>query len=515
MDGTDETGGATDDTGMQTGSSGPDDDDDDDTGADTTGTTGDPDLPEPLPPLATAPLTTEQTIVPLNDYPRDKLLDPRVPEERASGIEDGLGDFELGPGEPILDVTFSGEDPTPPGPDATMLARFVHLADTQLADDESPTRVIDLDDLADGAFRPDETHLCNMLDAAVRTINRVNEDLPLDFVLLGGDNIDNAQSNELEWFLGILDGAPVVHCDSGEDDDPDPDAADPKDPFAPVGLDVPWYWVSGNHDTLVQGNFEVESRVETALGGTCPGGTRDWSQPGGPVIVGDMIADERRALLQGADLVTMVSQSGDGHGIDQAAIDRGEANYTFDVEGTDLRFVVLDTSASMDGGSEGIVRDAEIDEYLRPALDDAEAEGKRVVVVSHHRSTSLSSGDDAVGGADFQALLGEYENVLMHLCGHSHVHAATLREPMGGSAYWEVVTSALADFPGQMRVIEIHDQDNGEYRIQMVSLDYATDDDPLGADGRTHLILDMAAGWAEPAISDPEDRNVSLTLPAP
>lgn len=502
------TGDETTDPG--TGSSGDDDDD-----ADSTGTTGDPNLPDPLPPLAAAPLTTEQTLVPLNQYPRDRILDPRIPDERIGGIEDGLGDFEIGPGEPILDVTYTGDDPTPAGPNATMLARFVHLADTQLADDESPTRVIDLDELADGAFRTDETHLCNVLDAAVRTINRVNEDLPLDFMILGGDNIDNAQSNELDWFLGILDGAPVVHCDSGEDDDPEPDAADPKDPFAPVGLDVPWYWVSGNHDTLVQGNFEVESRIESALGDTCPGGTRDWSQPGGPVVTGDVIADESRALLQDADLVTRVSQSGDGHGIDQAAIDRGEADYTFDVEGTDLRFIVIDTSASSDGGSEGILHEAEVDDFLRPALDAAEADGMRVIVVSHHRSTSLSIGGDALGGADFQALLGEYDNILMHLCGHSHLHAANLREPMGGNPYWEVVTSALADFPGQMRVIEIHDQDNGEYRIQMVSLDYATDDDPLGAAGRTHLILDMAAGWAAPAVGDPEDRNVSLTIPVP
>ena len=75
-------------------------------------------------------------------------------------------------------------------------------------------------------------------------------------MVLGGDNADNAQQNELDWFLSILDGAPSVECDSGKDDDPvtGPDN-DPKDPFVAEGLKVPWLWVTGNHDILNQGNF--------------------------------------------------------------------------------------------------------------------------------------------------------------------------------------------------------------------------------------------------------------------
>jgi hypothetical protein len=49
-----------------------------------------------------------------------------------------------------------------------------------------------------------------------------------------------------------------LECDSAIDDDPVPGPDnDPKDRFAPVGLDVPWRWVSGNHDTLRQGNWPV------------------------------------------------------------------------------------------------------------------------------------------------------------------------------------------------------------------------------------------------------------------
>ena len=115
----------------------------------------------------------------------------------------------------------------------------------------------------------------------MRTINAVNAEDAVDFVVLGGDNADSAQTNEVQWYLDIMDGAPVVHCDSGIDDDPVPgEANDPKDPFAPVGLDVPWYWVMGNHDVLVQGNFAIAGREDEPRCDVA-GATRDWSMPVG------------------------------------------------------------------------------------------------------------------------------------------------------------------------------------------------------------------------------------------
>lgn len=478
--------------------------------------TGEP-IPEPLPPLSAAPLTTDERIEPVMTPSAEMIGDPRLPDDRQLRLADGLGDYELGPGEPIVDLTPDGSAPKKPGPNAALVARFVHLTDAQLADDESPTRVVDLDQIVGGGFRPEDHLGCNIVDAAVRTINRVHQDLPLDFVLLGGDNIDSAQSNELEWLLSVMDGVGPVHCDSGDDNDIEAGPGnDAKDPFMPVGLDVPWYWVSGNHDTLVQGNLVVANRLEAALSGNAPGGTRDWTQPGGPSLAGSVPADARRALLDQTSLLTRVSASGDGHGIDQAVIDRGEANYTFDVEGTELRFIVMDTSADAAGGANGLLADAEADGFLRPALDAAEADGKWVIVATHHASSALVSGSDEVlSTQDFRLLLGEYDNVLAHFAGHAHFHRALYLEPVGGHAYWEVVTSALMDFPNQMRVVEIHDQDNGEFRIQMVAFDYQVDDDPRGEEARALQILDHTTGWSPGGPGDVEDRNVSLYVPAP
>ncbi|RMG93385.1 MAG: hypothetical protein D6705_18865 [Deltaproteobacteria bacterium] len=489
--------------------------------AGSTGTTGE-DLPDPVPPLDDVVSTVERRWLPAHDVADEMTLDPRVPAERAQLLEEGWGDEVEGPGEPILDVTPGGPLP-PAGPNPRRLARFVHLADTQLADDESPTRAALVDNFQiSGGFRPQEAYMCQVLDATVRTINAIHAQESLDFVVLGGDNIDSAQTNEALWFLDTVDGAPVVECDSGDDDDLVPGPGnDPKDPFAPVGLDVPLYWVNGNHDVLVQGNFPVANKMDEAVGSVASGGTRDYRMPGGPVVTGEVIPDERRALLDRVPLLELVASLGDGHGITDETIAYGKAFYTFDV-GTDVRFIVLDTAAET-GGAEGVLHMSDIDAFVRPELERAATDGRYVVLASHHAATSLSDGGsfggtvqpDAITQQDWEALLGEYDNVVLHLVGHSHVHRVRWVEPLGGSAYWEVMTSALADWPHQFRVVEIDDLDNGYLTVTAVAYDVALDGYPLAAEARPLGVLDMTAHWQAPGDGAPEDRNVRLAWPKP
>ncbi len=483
--------------------------------------------PQPLAPLSRAPLTTEERLIVSRAPEVAGANDPRLPESMDAMLAAGYGDYTRGPGEAVVTRTMDGTPAPAAGPNAQRLARFVHFADIQLADDESPARLVntDSDGPTAGAFRPQEGHECRIMNAAVRTINKVHEASPIDVVILGGDNADNAQSNELDWVLSILSGSASVHCDSGADDDPTPGPAnDPKDAFYADGLRMPWVWVTGNHDVLQQGNFPPLAREADYLASYTGTGTRDWSLPGGPTFIGDVIPDEARKPLSGQDLLTRVRADGDGHGVTDAAIASGRAFYPYDVPNTPIRFLVIDTAAPT-GSAEGLVRQSEIDDFLIPELEAAQAEGKYVIVTSHHASSKLTDGGefggtaqaDAVLPGPFREVLGGYPNVLMHLAGHTHVHRATVVDPMvtGLSRYWEVETSALADYPNQLRVIEIWDLDNGFLSIRSTVLDYQTENDDVAEDGRKRAYCDYTSGWTNDASGTPEERNVELYVPKP
>jgi len=495
------------------------------TAGETTGGPGEP-VPPALPPLDGVLLTTEQRILPTKAQAQEPLADPRIPTDLDLLLEQGYGEVMLAEGEAILDATLDLQPPPVTGAQPQLLTRFVHLADAQIADDESPTRVVTLDspDGFTSSFRPQEAHMCRVLNAAVRTINAVHVQRPLDLVLLGGDNIDSAQDNEVSWFTAILDGGPgAVHCDSGDDDDPLPGPEnDPKDPFTPVGLDVPWRWVSGNHDVLVQGNFQIGAQASLAVGDDATGGTRDWSQVGGPVVVGKVIPDHRRALVSVPELLARMAATGDGHGIDDDVIARGRALYDFPIEGTPVRVVVVDTAAQT-GAAQGVIHAADIEDFLRPTLELAEAQGEVVILASHHCSSSLSDGgglggsvqEDAVTTEEWRSFLGKEPAVMLHLCAHSHRHRIERIEPLGGTAYWEMATASLVDQPQQMRLLEVRDEDNGYFSITGIAFDFASDDDPLAADGRARAVTDYTSAWHGTGAGQPEDRNVRLWFQLP
>jgi len=489
------------------------------------GTTNDP--PEPLPALSKAPLTTEARIVPSTaQVVADNSKNLRLPDDAEAFLADGYGAYTTEAGEPVMPETLDDTTPPAKGANAKLIARFVHFSDTQLADDESPSRIVNADgplSPTSGAFRPQEGHECRIMNAAVRTINRLSQDSKIDFVVLGGDNADNAQTNEVDWVLSILSGSDSVECDSGDDDDPVSGGNnDPKDPFIAGGLDMPWLWVTGNHDVLNQGNFPPASIADEYVGTNAATGTRDWSQPGGPVYVGDVTADERRAPLSGEDLMAKVKADGDGHGITDADLASGYGEYTYDIPGTELRILAMDTAART-GSADGLIHQSQLDEFIIPSLDQAVTDGKLVIVTSHHSSGQLTDGggfggqmqSDAVLPDEFRAVLATYPNVLMHLAGHTHHHKVTKIDVPTVASYWEVESAALADWPNQLRVIEIWDADNGFYTIRMVGLDYQTENDPIAEDGRQRAIMDYTTGWIGTGEGELTDRNVELYVPKP
>lgn len=411
-----------------------------------------------------------------------------------------------------------------PGRAPRRLARFVHIADAQVADDESPARATsyDMPHTVTAAMRPHEGYGCRLLHGAVRTTRALHDADPLSFVLLGGDNVDNAQRNEVDWVLDILGGAPHIECDSGDDDDPVPGPNnDGKDPFASAGLGAPFLWVNGNHDVNVQGNFAVDaSHSATAVGGVSQGGTRNYRKPGGPAEVGAFVVpDASRALLSRDALIARVRAHGDGHGLRQAPADR--AFYAWDVPGSMVRVLVIDT-AHEGGGAAGVLTQRDVDAHAKPLLDAALAERKIVLLAAHHATHALTREGGTFGRAEPDALLEgtwlellrNYPNVVASFVGHAHRHGIRLLRA-GAHRFWEVTSGALIDYPNQLRLIELYDEDNGWLSVRATAVDVATDDDPPAEEARRRAQVDFTAGWQPDGRGAPDQRNAILWVRKP
>ncbi len=477
-------------------------------------------------PVARPLSTVDQRIVPSHALEDGTHPNPAYADARASALSQGYGAYTWGPGESAVPRTLDGGPVPALGRNARRILRFAHLSDLQLTDEESTTRVATVDSRgqASAALRTQDAYLCHLANAAVRAINRENAADPVAFTLLGGDNIDSAQENELDWLIGILNGGLPVECDSGADDDLLAGAAnDPKDAFMPEGLAMPWLWVSGNHDELVQGNLGVNNTLRSnATSGFCALGTRDYSDPDEIRSGSGFVSDERRKPMFPAELMARLADTDDGHGISARQVTRGKAFYHYDVADAPVRFVVMDTAAEA-GGASGMLRRSDVDAFVKPAIEEAKALGRIVILASHHAIDALtvdggtlgSRQDGAMRPEEFRAFLAEYDHVLFSLVGHSHVHEVRAIETPG-HAYWEVMTSAIADYPHELRMLELWEGDNDHYMLRATAIDVDTDGDPLAEQGRVLGIADYTTGWAALGPLPPAGHtNVELWIRKP
>ena len=455
-----------------------------------------------------------------------------------------------------------GRDVTPHG---APLLTFGQMTDLHVTDIESPARFEFLNRFAgDARFRelltmqrPQEALNSHAIAAMVRAMNAIDAapvtGKPLDFVVMTGDAVDNAQANEFATYMTLFEGGMVSPASGGPEIECVQAPAWPNDicwkpdggaygqdqfraaygfplmpglldramrPFESPGLRVPWLGCNGNHEDLCQGVGIVTPELAQAMvAGRKPIGVPDGLDAATAL---EKFVTAPQFFMTGATVAVTPDAA-------RRPLDRNQkgraGEYVHDTGR--VRLIVMNTSCRA-GGADGSV-DSEQLAWLEQRLIEVHAPNKNrlVVIALHHPLFSIrnSRQPNAVGGDALRALLFRYPNVILLINGHIHLNVVQPHANREGVAvgFWEVTTSSLVDWPCQGRVIEIFDAGGGRIAIACTMVDHDGPADP----GDALAPAEMAGLHRQLALNDPiagavttragtsADRNVILVLPAP
>jgi 3',5'-cyclic AMP phosphodiesterase CpdA len=427
---------------------------------------------------------------------------------------DGDGFLSPAASEPLRD---RGGNARP----GAVLATFGQLTDTHVRDEESPARVPFLDRLGGpftSTFRPQEAFSTQVLDAAVRALNRERPQA----VFVTGDIVDNAQGNELTMAIDTLAGRQVTPNSGGPGYQgvqaagsadafyyrPDNDA--PRHPgvlaqaqrsFKAAGLRAPWFPLIGNHDVLAQGEVQPTPAIDAIATGSLlttsvdPRFRPPTDEAGATAAVTNVLErgvpgrtitvkpdDGRRLLTAGEAVRRLVAAGGRGTATDDA----GRMDYAVDI-GPHVRAITLDT-VRRDGTSRGEVTPAQVS-WLRAQLAAA---GDRWVVVFSHNPLDATLG-----------VLDADPRVVAAVSGNRHRNVITRRGHV-----WLIGTSSLADFPQQARMFRLRAVAGGGVALETWMVDH--DGDGLAGVSRELAYLDAQGGRPQHFAGTRADRNARL-----
>ena len=429
-------------------------------------------------------------------------------------------------------VEVQGEDliERAPSEQAEPLLSLIHISDLHICDAQSPARVELLDRYADphnpmselvklvGTYRAQEIMTTQTLEALVRSINLIEHGpvshRPIDSVVITGDVTDNAQGNELAWYLAVLDGG-EVHPDSGDTSlwegvaSKDQSKYDPsywnpegtpegctkdypralygfpklpgltdaiRKPFQASGIKHRWLATHGNHDALLQGTVPANDELrEFAQGGNrlaalAPetdlaamfGNFTMVGPTSYPDIEGASFAsltpDPRRNYNQLDSWARLHTSCGHDHGLDASHVAASTKYWTKDLNG--IRLVSMDT-VNIHGGWQGSLDKTQF-EWIKDLLADPAP--RYFVFLSHHPASTLfnlytpEGAERRVGEAELVAELLKDERVVLWLAGHNHEHKVERVQSSTTRGFWHIQTASNIDWPQQGRIVEIlHD----------------------------------------------------------
>jgi metallophosphoesterase (TIGR03767 family) len=404
-----------------------------------------------------------------------------------------------------------------------------------------------------------------------------------DAIVSGADGYDGVQTTDPP-------GAPAVPITSPIEGERILDIA--NEPFWAHGLvrkgkSLPWYTLPGNHDVKVQGtapnsdawlqfineynqgHFKINEPLDPDdQQRACSGG---FSDPAfymeiftNPAYADPVPADDRRRLLiereEWAQEHFKTTGLPEGHGYDKSRCkdEKGELLERLCYSWTQGPFHFIGLDSNPDEGLETgnidepqwqwLIR--ELQSSSKVYYDEAgkkvrnkKARNRLIVVFAHHPMESMRNEETegAHTGEDFKNLLLRYPNVILNANGHTHQNRIWARKNKKlKTAYWEVNTSAIADYPTQSRTIEIANNRDGTLSIFAVVFNadiapnprliswadhdhtHETDlagvkrninEDWLASFGQEVLFYDPQQDLTK--LGKPRDRNVELLLKTP
>jgi metallophosphoesterase (TIGR03767 family) len=421
-----------------------------------------------------------------------------------------------------------------PGGEGTVLATLCHVSDLHVMDAASPMRFEWIETLADDPrwrpllhmHRPQESLVPWAVAAHVDALRAdpvgATRHAPVDLVVFTGDNIDNAQRNELDAYLALVAGgtcrlSPIGSALDASDLAPGQvwpfwsplaDVADtwkPRgyptiddllhradQPLFSHGLGLPWTSLPGNHDLLCQGTAFVNDALTSAATGSVKA---LWP----PVLVPDdplALFVEAPEMFLGTGSRSIVADP-DRRGITvpewiQLHVDAGAAGFSdrnvgsgspdTTVEVGELTVVILDTNHPA-GDYQGSIGQAQL-HWLDAELAAADAEGRVVVLASHHGVDTLvnTRGDDPqrLLAGPMLDVVHRHPCVVAWLVGHRHIHRVTPR-PGAAGGFWEITTASIIDWPVERRSIEIVRHTDGTIELVCTVLGHDAADGSLAA----------------------------------
>jgi len=423
------------------------------------------------------------------------------------------------------------------GPNKAQLLSFFSISDIHITDKESPAQVpyfgwtapFKTAGMLSQAYSPVCMYTTHVLDAAVRTINAVHREAPLDFGMLLGDACNSSQYNELRWFMDVIDGKYITPSSGAH---VGADTIDYQKPYQATGIDasLPWYATIGNHDQYWMGVGHPNDKLQNAFvagevlnigpdlfvpnNSDATGvyvGVVDGTTPYGDVIKGGpadgfatpptVVADNGRHSLTTAASTTEnwigefrnSTSSPAGHGFDPSKAGSLAACYSFEPKaGIPIKVIVLDDtckSVSPSGGPDyygsGWI-DAERFAWLTSELQKGQDAGQLMILAAHIPINPQADlfdttkqpqfhADSYRDDAELIATLHNYPNLILLIAGHRHKNTVTphpspdAAHPENG--FWEVETPSLRDFPQQFRITDIRRNSDNSISILTTDVD--------------------------------------------